>query len=445
MSELHFFGIRHHGPGSARSLVRALEAVRPDVVLIEGPPDANDLLPLASHAGLEPPVALLIYLPERPRAAVLYPFARFSPEWQAIQYGLAQKVPLRFIDLPQSLRFGAAEAEAGESADEAAEEVPATTARGDPLAPMALAAGYSDAERWWDQLVESREGHDLDVFKAVHEMMSAVRAELNEPMPLEEQRREAHMRKCIRAASAEGFERIAVVCGAWHTPALADMPAAKSDDALLKGLAKTATAAAWTPWSYERLSYRSGYGAGIESPVWYELLWEQRKALGAQWLTRAARLLRDEDVPVSSAHVIEACRLADALASVRGRAVPALPEYHDAAISVLGNGNALQPAHHRASLAFRRAARQGARGISGGAARAGSGGAAEAFAIAAEGGEKNARSRFARGIRPRPQPPAASLALVRRGMGRARKRIPAAGARSTSCGRLLGDRSSPSR
>ena len=341
MAELHFFGIRHHGPGSARSLVRALQAVRPDVVLIEGPPDANDLLPLASHAGLEPPVALLIYLPERPRAAVLYPFARFSPEWQAIQYGLAQKVPLRFIDLPQSLRFGVAEAEEGEGADEAAEDVSTTTARGDPLAPMALAAGYNDAERWWDQLVESREGHDLDVFKAVHEMMGALRAALDEPMPLEEQRREAHMRKCIRAASADGFERIAVVCGAWHTPALADMPAAKSDDAILKGLAKTATAAAWVPWSYERLSYRSGYGAGIESPVWYELLWEQRKALGAQWLTRAARLLREEDVPISSAHVIEACRLADALASVRGRAVPALPEYHDAAISVLGNGNAL--------------------------------------------------------------------------------------------------------
>ena len=116
MTELHFFGIRHHGPGSARSLVRALQAVRPDVVLIEGPPDANDLLPLAAHAGLEPPVALLVYLPDRPRAAVLYPFARFSPEWQAIRYGLAHAVPLRFIDLPQSLRFGAAEAETGEGA-----------------------------------------------------------------------------------------------------------------------------------------------------------------------------------------------------------------------------------------------------------------------------------------------------------------------------------------
>src|SRR5262249_5676847 len=145
------------------------------------------------------------------------------------------------------------------------------------------------------------------------------------------------------------FANIAVICGAWHTPALTNMPTAKSDDAVLKGLPKTKTAAAWVPWSYERLSYRSGYGAGVDSPVWYELLWEKRAALGAQWLTRAARLLREEDIPVSSAHVIEACRLAESLAALRGRPVPGLAEYSDAAISVLGAGDAgnLQLIHRR--------------------------------------------------------------------------------------------------
>ena len=345
MGEVSLFGVRHHGPGSARSLERALEALAPDIVLIEGPPDANDLLPLASHAGLEPPIALLIYEPESARNAVLYPFARYSPEWRAIHYALRAGKPVRFIDLPK-LQDEEPEktVEAGPDADtdtdvqaEPAPEHP----RGDPLAPMALAAGYEDAERWWDHLVESRSGRDLEVFQALHEMMTALRTEIAEAPPLHEQRREAHMRRGIRTAQAEGHAKIAVVCGAWHTPALANMPTARSDDALLKGLKKSPAKAAWVPWSYERLSYRSGYGAGIESPVWYELLWEQREALGAQWLTRAARLLRDEDVPVSSAHIIEACRLAETLAAVRGRAVPALPEYNDAAISVLGNGSAV--------------------------------------------------------------------------------------------------------
>jgi hypothetical protein len=332
---VRLFGVRHHGPGSARSLVHALEAYAPQAVLIEGPPDANDLLPLASHAGLEPPVALLVYAPDAPNKAVLYPFARFSPEWQAIQFALARGINVRFIDLPHTFRL----ADSQEQADDI--ETAQTPACGDPLQPMAIAAGYGDTERWWDHLVESREGKDLEVFDAIHEMMTVVRSELDLPMPKTEQRREAFMRKSIRAAKAEGFERIAVVCGAYHTPALANMPPAKHDDEILRGLPKVKTSAAWVPWSYERLSYASGYGAGIESPTWYELLWDKRAALGAEWVTRAARLLREEDVPASSAHVIEACRLADALAAVRGRPVPGLIEYNDATVAVLGAGDAL--------------------------------------------------------------------------------------------------------
>jgi hypothetical protein len=280
-------------------------------------------------------VALLVYAPEAPSKAVLYPFARFSPEWQAIQFALARGITVRFIDLPHTFRL----ADSQEQTDDiAAAETPA---RADPLKPMAIAAGYSDTERWWDHLVESREGKDLEVFDAIHEMMSAVRTQLDLPVPKTEQRREAFMRKSIRAAKAEGFERIAVVCGAYHTPALANMPPAKHDDEILRGLPKVKTSAAWVPWSYERLSYASGYGAGIESPTWYELLWEKRAALGSEWVTRAARLLRQEDVPASSAHVIEACRLAEALAAVRGRPVPGLIEYNDATVAVLGAGDAL--------------------------------------------------------------------------------------------------------
>jgi hypothetical protein len=323
---VRLFGIRHHGPGSARSLLHALAAYDPDAVLIEGPPDANDLLPLASHAGLEPPVALLVYAQDEPGKAVLYPFAKFSPEWQAMQFALERKRTLRFIDLPHVNRFADSQEE-----DEARQS--------DPLQPLAVAAGYGDTERWWDHLVESRRGADLDVFGAVHEMMSAVRTELQLPESLTERRREAWMRKCIRAARSEGLERIAVVCGAYHTPALAEMPPARQDDDTLRGMAKVKTAAAWVPWSYERLAFASGYGAGVTSPAWYELMWDKRSALGAEWLTRAARLLRAEDIPASSAHVIEACRLADALAAVRDRPLAGLSEYQEAAVAVLGAGD----------------------------------------------------------------------------------------------------------
>jgi hypothetical protein len=331
---VRLFGIRHHGPGSARSLVHALELYAPQLLLIEGPPEADDLLPLGSRAGLEPPVALLVYAPEVVNKAVFYPFARFSPEWQAMQFALARGIGVRFMDLPQAFRLA--------DSQEGPDDGPAAQAasRGDPLKPVALAAGYGDTERWWDHLVESRNGRDLEVFEAIHELMCAVRAQLELPASKLEERREAFMRKSLRAAKAEGFERIAVVCGAYHTPALAQMPPARHDEDILRGLPKVKTSAAWVPWSYERLSYASGYGAGIESPAWYELLWDKRDALGSEWVTRAARLLRQEDIPASSAHVIEACRLADALAAVRGRPLPGLAEYNDATVAVLGAGDA---------------------------------------------------------------------------------------------------------
>src|SRR5262249_39272574 len=153
---------------------------------------------------------------------------------------------VRFIDFPHAHRFADSQEEEDDAPKEAGGKL-----RGDPLHPLAVAAGYGDTERWWDHLVESRQGKDIGVFGAVQEMMAAVRAELQWPEPLTERRREAHMRKCIRAARTEGFARIAVVCGAYHTPALAQMPPAKQDDELLRGLPKVKTASAWVPWSYE--------------------------------------------------------------------------------------------------------------------------------------------------------------------------------------------------
>ena len=58
-------------------------------------------------------------------------------------------------------------------------------------------------------------------------------------------------------------------------------------------------------------------------------------------MTRVARLLREKDLDASSAHVIEAVRLAEALAALRGRPLPGLPELNEAVRAVLCLGDAL--------------------------------------------------------------------------------------------------------
>ncbi|MGW5418299.1 DUF5682 family protein, partial [Actinomadura geliboluensis] len=149
MSHVEVYGIRHHGPGSARALRGALEEYKPDAVLIEGPPEADPIVDLAGDAGMVPPVALLAYSPapapgagDGDRKAAFWPFAEFSPEWQAIRYGLAAGVPVRFCDLPAANQLvPAPEEDEDEGADEPAEPA-AEGIRLDPLGWLAKAAGY---------------------------------------------------------------------------------------------------------------------------------------------------------------------------------------------------------------------------------------------------------------------------------------------------------------
>ena len=148
------------------------------------------------------------------------------------------------------------------------------------------------------------------------------------------------MRQTMRAAVRDGAERVAVVCGAWHAPALdGKLPAAAADARLLRGLPKVASSVTWVPWTSSRLAAASGYGAGIVSPGWYHHLFTAPDHTVARWLTRVAGVLRAEDLPVSSAHVIEGVRLAETLAGLRGRPAAGLDEVQEATRAVLCDGD----------------------------------------------------------------------------------------------------------
>lgn len=362
---ISIFGVRHHGPGCARSLRTALAQLEPDIILVEGPPDAQHVLSLLVSRDMRPPVALLIYAPDNPKRAVYYPFTTFSPEWQALHYAFLQGIPARFMDLPQAIQL-AKEPESVSSSTPSSEKTiptndtdtkklgqasaevlptekepnePVLKMREDPLAMLAEAAGYDDHELWWEQQIEQRVD-STHLFEGILEAMTALRSD-STPANEEEALREAHMRQSIRAAQKEGFQRIAVICGAWHAPTLSsEGSTAKADAALLNGLKRVKVEATWIPWTNSRLSYRSGYGAGIASPGWYEHLWTAPDRISIRWLTHAASLLRQEGFDTSSAHVIEAVRLGETLAALRDLPMPGIAELHEAIQTVLCGGNA---------------------------------------------------------------------------------------------------------
>lgn len=304
-----------------------LERIQPDIVVIEGPADADRLTTDVDHTDMVPPVAVMAYAVDDPAVSAFWPFGAFSPEWQALLWAARHQVPVRFCDLPAATVL----AQHGQRREDV------SRVRVDPIAALAEAAGYDDPERWWDDVVESRT--DGTGFEAITEAMRTVRElEPDEDDPIEHQR-EAHMRQVIRKAAKE-FATVVVVCGAWHAPALAGkLPPASADSALLRGLPKVKSATVWVPWTHSRLAAASGYGAGVRSPGWYQHAFLERDRPVETWLTLAARALRGHDIFVSSAHVIEGVRLANALAAMRGRAHPGLSEVNEATEAVLCEGS----------------------------------------------------------------------------------------------------------
>jgi Family of unknown function (DUF5682) len=343
------FGIRHHGPGSARSLVAALTDYQPDAVLIEGPADADSLLRWVLADEMAPPLALLGYAPDHPQTAAFWPYAVFSPEWQAMIYALQRGIDVGFCDLPAAAMLARWPRRQPPDDDlEKSDAVPSETLSGppveqqDPLAVLAAAAGYDDPERWWDDLVESRLDSSSP-FPLITDAMAELRMIMDQGRDADrEARREAYMRQKIREALKRGRERVAVVCGAWHAPVLRwPLPPAAADVRTLRGAPRRKITLTWVPWTHQRLASATGYGAGVASPGWYHHLWITPDRPIVRWLAKVAQALRARDLPVSSAHVIEAVRLAETLASLRGRPLAGLAEVTEATRAVLCDGDEL--------------------------------------------------------------------------------------------------------
>ncbi|MBX2804813.1 MAG: hypothetical protein KTR19_02480 [Hyphomicrobiales bacterium] len=370
---LHIFGVRHHGPGSAASLVAALDELLPERVLIEGPPEGDELIRFAASKDMKPPVALLIHAANDPSLAAFYPYADYSPEWQAMRWALKHERPVAFMDLPVAHKLalaelgreedkaleGKAEDKAGDAAAQDRLEtgtgtVPETPVRGDPMGVLAELAGYDDSEAWWNALIE-QSPHRPGVFTALETALTALREHCDSDPSFassrreEDDRREAFMRLAIADALKETSGPVAIITGAWHVPALRRKVKRADDRAMLRKLPKQKVTATWVPWTDTRLAAISGYGAGVISPGWYRHLWTHWhsrpsgdapsiRMLTAGWQSRIARLLRENGRQVDTASVIEAARLAETLASMRVLSVPGLSEMREACLATLCGG-----------------------------------------------------------------------------------------------------------
>ncbi len=326
-----YFGVRHLSPGAAYHLRRMLDASKPSLILVEGPSDLNDQMKWLCSPRTEFPIAILAYTKTPPVRTILYPFARYSPEIQAILWAHEHNVPCRFMDLPSGAFLAMEEKESGEQAvstESVYEQLDSLTGE--------------DHDSFWERTFEQSDDYHAACNAFGSELRSATAGNLNQQV--ENIIREAHMRRMIDQAISNGIppEKIFVVCGAYHVYGLR-FCAPMSDDEL-SAIPIADSTATLMPYSYYRLSTRSGYGAGNKAPAYFHLLWDAMNANGIQnaaseYLVRLAAAHRAAGNIVSSAEVIEAVRLADTLRQLRGSRYPCLQDLKDAAIATMGHGN----------------------------------------------------------------------------------------------------------
>jgi hypothetical protein len=341
---VHFFPVRHHSPRTAHVLRAFLEEVRPELVLVEGPSDANALIDILVDKETTPPVAILGYRTDGIPGSTMWPFATYSPEYAALAWARQAKVEARFIDITigQSLASHREEEEEEDERSEVADEDdPNERLHAMPLDRLvAERFGYRSFEEFWEASFEAPKYDEASFRKALVAYADLVR----ESFPRRyDAARDAIMTARIEEAIAAGTKpsRIAVVAGAAHVAAFV---CGDVDRSLANALDATVPCAATViPYSFPRLAEQTGYGAGNRAPQYYQRAFDAdcsfRRAT-LEVLVEFTEHLRVRGFMASLADTIEAYRLACTLADMRGKSEPGLDEVREATIATMCRGDA---------------------------------------------------------------------------------------------------------
>ena len=370
MGKPYYFGIRHLSPAGAWHLRRLLDERKPRLVLVEGPSDFSGLVNEIAGPGTKPPIAVMAFTRETPVRTILYPFAEYSPEYQAILWARENGADCRFMDLPAGVFLGmqacgeplCREEDASGSASERVYRL------------LDQVSGEDDHETFWEHVMEH--SFEPGSYAAGARMFGAQLRSLTQGKDRDWPEilvREAYMRRTIAAAVAEGYapQDIVVVTGAYHVEGLEgtdreqegtegtdrEREGDKAESAprpeaapelksvpSLESLPKLECSITLMPYSYYRLSSRSGYGAGNKAPSYYGMLWQafcegDRDMAALRYLSRISGFQRAHGFMVSTAEVIEAVNLARSLAAIHSYQVPSLRDLQDGAVTSMGHGS----------------------------------------------------------------------------------------------------------
>ena len=349
IERVNFFGVRHLSPAASWHLLKLLDKINPRCVLIEGPSNADELVEHITRRDVAPPVAILAYTSDMPVSTVLYPFAEYSPEYQAMKWAAKNNAEVRFIDLPTDISIGLNRYEHNKDEESADGEGYYEYAR-DLYASLTEYNSEYSFDSYWERNFE----HNLneDAYNSALTLHSAEIRQILEPIEFKslpksnaaDLVREAYMTAQIQKSLIKYEpEETAVITGAYHALRMRRETEPMADDEIEK-LPCRASKLTLMPYSFYRLSSRSGYGAGNAAPEYYQLMWlcmkEGRlRELPSEYVSKVGRFIRESGGYCSTANIIETVRLSFALTYLKEGFLPTLADLHDACTACIGHGD----------------------------------------------------------------------------------------------------------
>lgn len=367
-----FFPVRHHSPACSYHLMRIISEYKPDCILVEGPENANDLIPLLTDPKAKPPMAFYYYYKDKQKLIseeeedfkCYYPFLSCSPEYNALMEARRLLIHSSFIDLPygeilintsenRGLRMGE---------DKSSYNDDYYLFRGDFFERLCEKTGLRSFDEFWEKYFEIN-----GIYESSEDFVAKVMTYchiIRQSTPLQEMRedgclaREQYMAANIKKAKKK-YSRILVVTGGFHTPGLYDLLQEKGQEKDMKPIkvhafSKDIQNAYVMAYSLEAADALNGYGSGMQGPGFYDKVWQRLKErqnstekaplkdlyrdVAIDMLLKAANAATKHHCPVTMADISSAVNVFDGLANLRDKREPGLYELYDSVQSCFIKG-----------------------------------------------------------------------------------------------------------
>lgn len=356
------FPVRHHSPVCSYQLLRTIREYQPEIILIEGPENANNLISILTDDKTKPPVSIYYYYKDSKKLInekgedykCYYPFLYSSPEYNAVKQAKAMEIPAEFIDLPYcDILINTAEQKGlRKDSDKHSYADDTHFTQGEFYQKLCDETNLRSFDEFWEKYFEIN-GLYLtpeQFVKQIHTYCGIVRAETS-PEEMKNDgtyARENHMAKRILEAM-EKYNKILVVTGGFHSMGIYELLESKNIKVpKLHKIPANMHGCYPMAYSYEASDALHGYASGMSFPYFYDTIFKKLIDSNSpeniydnvvlDFLVKTAKQTNKKDIPVSIADITSAKTLMDGLSALRNSHQSGIYELFDAVTSTFIKG-----------------------------------------------------------------------------------------------------------